>query len=143
MSRAQIFSLDLIIAVTVFIFVLVASYWVEVSTVSGIDAREDVQFFESSARQASNFLVLSYLATKPNILDTGKTEEFFAGNYTEAKEILGIRDPLELRVRLLDRNRKVLKDFGKTGNATHGTVIDRICSYNGQVALLRVEVWHE
>jgi len=147
-SRGQVFSLDLIGAVGLFIFILIASYWFEISTISRIDSAVSVQRMTTMAFIASNSLVISgggaSLASSPNMLSPGLVDSFFSSNYSLSKESLAIRSPYELKVSLLDSGKRSLKAFGlEPLNATNSFSVDRMVVYNGSLSVLRVEVWYE
>ncbi len=148
MGRAQIFSLDLTIAVGLFIFILVTSYWFELSILSRIDSSMLLQRLTSTAYIVSNALVLtsgsSGIVSSPNVVSSDLADSFFSSNYTLAKEDLGINYPLEFHISLLDGRKQPLMELGPLlSNSTNSVVLDRIVVYNDSVSLLRIEVWHE
>ena len=148
MSKGQVFSLDLIVAVGLFIFILLATYWFESSTVSRIDSSVLMQSLTSTAYLASNSLVLTGepagLASSPNSLSPVLVDSFFSSNYTLAKGSLCIRSPFEFHVSLLDSGKRPLLELGPSlSSSADSVVLDRIVIYNSSLSILRVEVWHE
>jgi len=146
-TRGQIFSIDLIGAVGLFIFILLAAYWFESSTLSRIDSTVSVQRMTTMAFVASNALVLPgggpSLASSPNVLSLARVSSFFSSNYSLAKDSLAIRSPYELKVSLLDPDKRPLSVFGlEPSDAVNSFTIDRIVVYNSSLSVLRVEVWY-
>lgn len=147
-SRGQVFSIDLIGAIGLFIFILIASYWFELSTMSRIDSSVSLQRMTTMAFVASNVLVMqgsqSGLASSPNVLSDPLVGSFFSSNYSLSKQRLAIRSPYELKVSLLDSDKRALMVFGlEPVNATNSFSVDRIVIYNNSLSVLRIEVWYE
>ena len=160
--RGQIFTTDLIMAVTVFLFVLTLSIVYSNQVANRVGLWEETNEREHAALLASRALVLSPgepsnwenlavedinsigLAVSKNAIDAGKLQrlaDLNAGGYEEAKALLGLAR-YDAWVEVRDLNKQLLESFGlEPGSNKHVSSFTRAALYNGEAVLVRVKVF--
>ena len=161
-QKGQIFTVDLIMAATIFLFVLTltiiysnqvanrAYYW------DKTNEREHAALLASrtlvlSPGEPSNWEQLSVedassigLASSRNVIDSRKLQRFAGlnqGNYSDAKALLGL-SKYDVRVTISGLNRQLLESFGLEPDANKETSsLTRVALYNGEAVLVKVKVF--
>ena len=160
--KGQIFTTDLILAVTVFLFVLTLTIIYSNQVANRAYYWEETNERELAALLASRALVLSHgepanwerlsvedmnsigLAGSRNVIDSRKLQRFAdlnAGSYGEAKALLGL-SKYDVRITISDLNQQLLESFGLEPDANKETSsFTRAALYGGEAVLVRVKVY--
>jgi len=163
-NKAQIFSVDLIVASIVFLFILVLSHTYSTEISNRIYFMEQESQRINSAQDAVNSLLYSSgypanwhnlssplgisslgIVKTRNIIDAEKIsrlEDFNSSYYDEVRSLLGV-GKYGLRISLIDMDTKnSLAEFGLEPSSTDKvSSVNRIAFYEGSEVLLRVKVF--
>ncbi len=160
--KGQIFTTDLILAVTVFLFVLTLTVIYSNQVASRVGYWENTSDRASAALLASSALVLSPgepsnweslaiedinsigLAESRNVLLPSKLQRLVdlnSGQYSEAKALLGLAK-YGVRIEVSDLNKQLLKAFGlEPGSENQVSAFTRLAVLNGKPVLVKVKVF--
>lgn len=146
--RAQLFSMDIMIAVLlVVIFVsIVAVNWN--SNVEAINTRQARMEMQRTAYDSGNDLVRLKLVNETNVFDTKKLLDFVDTNYTISQEDLGVSG-YDFYFKLVYPGNETIIPIGETGlvagkhyeNATDIIIVRRIGVLNNQEAIAYLYIW--
>jgi len=160
--KGQIFTVDLIMAATIFLFVLTLTIIYSNQVANRAGYWDETNEREHSALLASRALVLSPgepsnwehlsiedmnsigLAGSRNVIDSRKLQRFADLNessYEETKALFGL-SKYDVRVTVTDLNRQLLESFGIEPDANKETTsLTRAALYNGEAVLVKVKVF--
>ena len=151
-NKAQVFSLDFVIALMLFIVILIVSEWAWSTSVEKIYFTEGRNDLEILARNAASLLVqnvgdppnwqnlsdfnttnisaLGFAKNRPWFIDEGKVSRLTSlnnTNYSEYKKLLGIRGPgYEFHLNVSKFNKTAFNDLaiiGESPNASAESVV--------------------
>lgn len=143
--KAQIFSIDLIIGVSILITILSTILFIDTYTLGKIEATKNSLEMDITASSIANVLArtggnLTGLTNDENVLEGVRLNNFLASNYTDTKENLGAIDS-ELHIQFFDTNGQ-FSEFGSVPrNKKSSSMVERILLYNGNPVLMRVTAW--
>ena len=151
----QIWSMDMIFASLAFVTILLVVLGTNTAVDERIRLKEDMFYMESVAQNVAQNLVTTsghwYLESenftsiglthRQNHLDPTRVSTFFASDYNETCKGLGT-GRWDLRVSLYDEDGEPLNSFGLAPPTdSEVKLVSRLAVYNGEPALLKVEVW--
>ena len=160
--KGQIFTTDLILAVTVFLFVLTLTIIYSNQVANRVGYWEEANDRENAALWASSALVLSSgepsnwenlaledinsigLAGSKSVLLPSKLQRLVdlnSGHYSEAKALLGLAK-YGVRIEVSDLNKQLLNAFGlEPGSESQVSAFTRLAVLNGKPVLVKVEAF--
>lgn len=139
-SRAQIFSLDLILAIVIFISILLSFYSLGDYSFEKIIVDTEDGYVNEVSQHVANLLVGETLVGARNEIDEERLASFLDSDYNQTKKRLGAPD-VAIRISLYDYEENLLHEFGEApGTYTFVHITDRLVVYRGDPVRLRVEV---
>lgn len=142
MGRGQIFTLDMIMAVAVFITILLTFYWLGSYTYEKIIVDTESEYVNEVSQQVANYLVTQRLTNTRNDFNTGKVEAFFNQSYdNQTRREIGAAG-VDVRVRLYNNTGGLLYTYGPVPSSyDYLRITERLAIFNEIPARIKVEAW--
>jgi len=165
-EKGQIFSVDLIVAGTIFLMILTLIIVFANESSNRLEFLEKDNFRTEAAMHAANSVIYTEgnpgnwenqsdlnnvfgigIAKSRNEIDSAKLQRFLdlnATRYSDVKDILGLaKYDVEITVINLQNNQKLAKFGLDSGDSNNITAVNRFAFYNGKNVVVRMKVFEE
>jgi len=140
-ARGQIFTVDAVIAVMLFISILLTFYWLDSYTTEKIALEREDSLVLGISHQVADLLVTERLVSSRSLLDNERVSRFFSQEYNQTLRESGAGGA-DIRVMIYDNEGLLLYAHGAAPSGhTFLHSAERVAVLDGKPVRVRVEAW--